>query len=435
MQKKYYINTYGCQMNVHESEKIAGMLLEHNYVAANNIEEADLIVYNTCCIRETAEKRIYGHLSKAKKMKKERPDLKIILCGCMAQKPGELPKLKARLPYVDLIIGTHNLYKLGEYLDKIQDENKYYEVWEKELPGLTAPVVRNNKISAFIDIMQGCNNFCSYCIVPYVKGRERSRDSESIIAEAQDLLSKGFKEITLLGQNVNSYKCPKTNMNFAGLLESLNNLDGKFKIRFMTSHPKDLSDEVIKTIANGKNLAKYIHLPVQSGNNRILKLMNRTYTREQYLERINKIREYMPDAGISSDLMVGFPSETEEEFLDSLRLIEEVKFNNLYTFIYNRRSGTKADLMEDQIPEEVKVDRIERIIKRQQEIANEEAKKSIGNVYKVLCEKVENGIGYGKSFEDRPVYFKADEDNIGQFIMVKVSKTKNTKLYGDIVNL
>ncbi|MCL2675980.1 MAG: tRNA (N6-isopentenyl adenosine(37)-C2)-methylthiotransferase MiaB [Firmicutes bacterium] len=456
MRKKYFVNTYGCQMNVHESEKIAGILKARGLCSAEKIEDADVIVYNSCCIRATAEQRIYGHLSKVKKLKESRPDLIAVLCGCMPQKPDALRPLKKRFPYIDVIIGTHNLNLLGEYLDKIEDEREggvgHYEIWESERAVCEVPVLRNNSLSAFVNIIEGCDNFCSYCIVPYVKGRERSRPAAAILDEVRGLIGRGFKEITLLGQNVNSYRDGGTS--FADLLRRLNGLgggdfgdggggsgglnesgtNGRFKLKFMTSHPKDLSEEVIKVIAEGDNLAKCIHLPVQSGSSRILRLMNRPYTREYYIDLIKLIRKYMPSAGLSSDLMVGFPSESEEDFLDSLRLVEEVRFNNLYTFIYNRRSGTKADLMEGQVDEKVKIERIEKMIKVQFAIGAEDAGKCVGQVFEVLCERAEKGFIYGKSWEDRPVYFKGRKELIGKFVKVRVASSKNTKLFGEILD-
>ncbi len=429
--KKFFINTYGCQMNVHESEKLAGILYERGCIQAKSNDDADIILLNTCCIRETAESRVLGNLGIIKKIKEKRPNVIVGICGCMPQKPGTAEMLKKRCPFIDIIIGTHNMYKLGEYLDEVERHAKVIEIWDKEHEMGQAPVHRDGKFSAYVNIMYGCDNFCSYCIVPYVRGRERSRDFNEIVNEVGSLVKAGYKEITLLGQNVNSYKGGSPE--FGNLLRALSEFDGDYRIKFMTSHPKDLTEDVVKAMASSDKIANYIHLPVQSGSDRILKLMNRKYTSGEYLEKIKMIRDYLPDVGISSDLMVGFPTETEEDYLCSEELVKKVRYNNLYTFIYSRRSGTVADKMDGQIDIKTKTDRIERLIKLQFEIGNELAKSYIGNTYRILCDHVDNETGYGKSSCDKSVSFKSDLQNLGQFVNVKITEVKNNKLIGVII--
>ena len=427
--KKYFINTYGCQMNVHESEKLAGILSLRGYTEAKTQEEADIILFNTCSIRETAESRVLGNLGIVKKIKERRPDIIVGICGCMSQRNGAAEMLKKRCPFIDIIFGTFNMYKLGEYIDEFQKSGKrIVEIWDKG--GVEdSPVLRSSGVNAWVNIMYGCDNFCSYCIVPYVKGRERSRRKEDIINEVKELVANGYKEVTLLGQNVNSYGGGSPE--FATLLSDLSDIDGKFRIKFMTSHPKDLSEDVAKIMSQSDKIAKYVHLPVQSGSDRILKLMNRKYTSSEYLERIAMIRSFVPNVGISSDLMVGFPSETEDDYLQSEELIKKVRYNNLYTFIYSRRSGTVADKMPEQIDIKVKTDRIERLIKTQFDIGNEIAISLVGKTYEILCDSFDNGICYGKSSCDKSVSFNGDESDVGKFLEVKIIQAKNNKLIGE----
>ena len=427
--KKYFINTYGCQMNVHESEKLAGILALRGYTQAESQEEADIILFNTCSIRETAESRVLGNLGIVKKLKERRPDIIVGICGCMSQRSGAAEMLKKRCPFIDIIFGTFNMHKLGEYIDELQKSGKkIVEIWDKG--GIEdSPVLRSSGVNAWVNIMYGCDNFCTYCIVPYVKGRERSRQKQDIIREVKELVSQGYKEITLLGQNVNSYGGGSPE--FAMLLSDLAEIDGKFRIKFMTSHPKDLSSDVVKVMSQSEKIAKYVHLPVQSGSDRILKLMNRKYTSKEYLDRVDMIRSYIPDVGISSDLMVGFPSETEQDYLDSENLVKRVKYNNLYTFIYSRRSGTVADKMPDQIDIATKTDRIERLIKTQFDIGNKIAADLVGSTYEVLCDSYDNGICYGKSSCDKSVSFEGSQQDVGQFLDVKITQAKNNKLIGE----
>lgn len=433
---KYYIHTYGCQMNVHESEKLAGILEEKGYLPTEKENDADIIVFNTCCVRETAETKILGNLGIVKKLKETKPDLKVCVCGCMAQKKGEADRLKKRCPFINLIFGTHNLYKFDQYLDEIMSGQNVIEVWDtdKTLPEKT-PIKRSDSVNAWVNIMYGCNNFCSYCIVPYVRGREISRTEQDVLQDVKTLISEGYKEITLLGQNVNSYGndfSDKSN-HFAALLEKCASFEGDYKIRFMTSHPKDLSEEVVKTIASCDKLADFIHLPVQAGSDRILSLMNRRYTSGQYLEKIDMIRSYIPDAGLSSDIMVGFPTETEEDFSDTMNIVKKVGYNNLYTFIYSRRSGTPADKME-QVELATKKRRIKELIALQFEIGCDLAKKCVGKTYRVLCDGYDGKTASGKSSCEKAIYFPSDINPVGKFVNVTVTHTKNNQLYGEIKN-
>ena len=433
---KYYIHTYGCQMNVHESEKLAGILEEKGYLPAEKENDADIIVFNTCCVRETAETKILGNLGIVKKLKETKPDLKVCVCGCMAQKKGEADRLKKRCPFINLIFGTHNLYKFDQYLDEIMSGQNVIEVWDtdKTLPEKT-PIKRSDSVNAWVNIMYGCNNFCSYCIVPYVRGREISRPEQDVLQDVKKLISEGYKEITLLGQNVNSYGndfSDKSN-HFAALLEKCASFEGDYKIRFMTSHPKDLSEEVVKTIASCDKLADFIHLPVQAGSDRILSLMNRRYTSGQYLEKIDMIRSYIPDAGLSSDIMVGFPTETEEDFSDTMNIVKKVGYNNLYTFIYSRRSGSPADKME-QVELATKKRRIKELIALQFEIGCDLAKKCVGKTYRVLCDGYDGKTASGKSSCEKAIYFPSDINPVGKFVNVTVTHTKNNQLYGEIKN-
>jgi len=419
-------------MNVHESEKIAGILRAKGYIESEKIEDADFILFNTCAIRETAENRVIGNLGIVKKIKEKNKNLIVAVCGCMTQKSATALNIKKRCPFVDIIIGTHNIYNLGNYLDEVEAGKKVFEILDTEgevTEGV--PLYRTSGVNAWVNIMYGCNNFCTYCIVPYVKGRERSRSVEDIVEEAKRVISEGYKEITLLGQNVNSYSY--NNTDFASLLERILSLDGDFRLKFMTSHPKDISEKVIKVISQSDKAAKYIHLPVQSGSDRILRLMNRKYDSKSYLEKIDMIRNYIPNVGISSDIIVGFPTETEMDFEDTMRLVEKVQYNNLYTFIYSRRSGTVADSMEGQIDLNVKTERIERLIAHQFEIGNNIAKNCIGKQYNVLVESYKDGVCHGKSECDKALAFYSAENLIGKFVNVKVTGCNNNKLLAELV--
>ena len=438
--KKYCVVTYGCQMNLHESEKISGILSGMGMSAVNEPENADVVVFNTCCIRDTAERRALGNIGKMKELKKKNKNLLIVVTGCMTQQNGFAENMKERYPYVDVILGTHNISDLENQIRiRLEKKKRVAAVLDTDgyIDDETTPVTRTSFPNAWVNINYGCNNFCTYCIVPYVRGRERSRDMKSIISECEKLINDGYKEITLLGQNVNSYgnDVPDENVNFANLLREVAKIDGKFRIRFMTSHPKDLTEDVVKAIRDNDKICNNIHLPIQAGSNSVLKNMNRRYTREHYLGLIDMIRRYLPDCGITTDIMVGFPYETEEDFLDTMDIVEKVRFSTAFTFIYSVRKGTKAAEM-PQIPYEIKQNRIKRLIARQNEITEEISKDYVGNVYEILVEGMQekkNGYVVGRTESGRLVSAKGDESMIGEFKNVKITAVKNAQLLGEIL--
>lgn len=437
--KKYCVVTYGCQMNLHESEKISGILSGMGMSAVNEPENADVMVFNTCCIRDTAERRALGNIGKMKELKKKNKNLLIVVTGCMTQQNGFAENMKERYQYVDVILGTHNISDLENQIRiRLEKKKRVAAVLDTDgyIDDETTPVTRTSFPNAWVNINYGCNNFCTYCIVPYVRGRERSRDMKSIISECEKLINDGYKEITLLGQNVNSYgnDVPDENVNFANLLREVAKIDGKFRIRFMTSHPKDLTEDVVKAIRDNDKICNNIHLPIQAGSNSVLKNMNRRYTREHYLGLIDMIRRYLPDCGITTDIMVGFPYETEEDFLDTMDIVEKVRFSTAFTFIYSVRKGTKAAEM-PQIPYEIKQNRIKRLIARQNEITEEISKDYVGNVYEILVEGMQekkNGYVVGRTESGRLVSAKGDESMIGEFKNVKITAVKNAQLLGEI---
>lgn len=438
--KKYCVVTYGCQMNLHESEKISGILSGMGMNAVNEPENADVVVFNTCCIRDTAERRALGNISKMKELKKKNKNLLIVVTGCMTQQNGFAENMKERYQYVDVILGTHNISDLENQIRiRLEKKKRVAAVLDTDgyIDDETTPVTRTSFPNAWVNINYGCNNFCTYCIVPYVRGRERSRDMKSIISECEKLINDGYKEITLLGQNVNSYgnDVPDENVNFANLLREVAKIDGKFRIRFMTSHPKDLTEDVVKAIRDNDKICNNIHLPIQAGSNSVLKNMNRRYTREHYLGLIDMIRRHLPDCGITTDIMVGFPYETEEDFLDTMDIVEKVRFSTAFTFIYSVRKGTKAAEM-PQIPYEIKQNRIKRLIARQNEITEEISKDYVGNVYEILVEGMQekkNGYVVGRTESGRLVSAKGDESMIGEFKNVKITAVKNAQLLGEII--
>ena len=438
--KKYCVVTYGCQMNLHESEKISGILSGMGMSAVNEPENADVVVFNTCCIRDTAERRALGNIGKMKELKKKNKNLLIVVTGCMTQQNGFAENMKERYQYVDVILGTHNISALENQIRiRLEKKKRVAAVLDTDgyIDDETTPVTRTSFPNAWVNINYGCNNFCTYCIVPYVRGRERSRDMKSIISECEKLINDGYKEITLLGQNVNSYgnDVPDENVNFANLLREVAKIDGKFRIRFMTSHPKDLTEDVVKAIRDNDKICNNIHLPIQAGSNSVLKNMNRRYTRENYLGLIDMIRRYLPDCGITTDIMVGFPYETEEDFLDTMDIVEKVRFSTAFTFIYSVRKGTKAAEM-PQIPYEIKQNRIKRLIARQNEITEEISKDYVGNVYEILVEGMQekkNGYVVGRTESGRLVSAKGDESMIGEFKNVKITAVKNAQLLGEIL--
>ncbi len=369
----YTIVTFGCQMNVHESEKIAGMLENMGYAPTEDKEKADIIVFNTCAIREGAEDRALGNIGNLKKMKKANPNKIIAVAGCMTQQKQVAEKLFKTFPFIDIIVGTHNLYELPTLINKkINEHKRTLENIEQADINENVPVTRTSGENAWVNIMYGCNNFCSYCIVPYVRGREVSRKKTDIINECKQVLASGkYKQITLLGQNVNSYCNPENNSNFADLLKSICELDGDFKLTFMTSHPKDISDEVIDILASEPKILKELHLPVQSGSTKILKAMNRKYTREHYIGIVDKLKAKIPNIRLTTDIIVGFPGETEDDFEDTCSLVRYVKYDGIFAFMYSKRSGTIAEKMPDQIPDEIKNFRVNKILQLEKEIQKE----------------------------------------------------------------
>ena len=374
---KYYIFTYGCQMNVHESEKLAAICEKMGYDLAEKREEADLIIFNTCAIREGAEDRVFGNVGALKKLKKQRKDLIVAVCGCMTQKQQTAEYMLKTFPFVDIVIGTFNLPNFEHYVNAVKAGRRQLEILQEGDIDESVPYKRTSGENAWVNIMQGCNNFCTYCIVPYVRGREKSRQKENILQEIRDVVAEGkYKKITLLGQNVNSYGKDLTPaVSFAQLLEEICQIEGDFKVWFMTSHPKDLTDDVIDVIAREDKILKDIHLPAQSGNDRILHLMNRKYTREKYLGIINKIREKIPNCRITSDFIVGFPTETEEEFEDTMSLVDTVKYDSIFAFMYSPREGTVASKMDGQVPQEIKQRRVNALLALEKQIQQQEGKK------------------------------------------------------------
>lgn len=368
----YHIVTFGCQMNVHESEKIAYILENKGYSFTPDREKADIIVFNTCAIREGAEDRFLGNVGALKRQKKANPNLLIAVCGCATQKQSTAEYIKKTFPFVDIVIGTFNLANLGTYIEEAKNK-RVFEQWQEGELDETQGYNRTSGDNAWVNIMQGCNNFCTYCIVPYVRGREKSRKPENILNEIRQIVSEGkYKKITLLGQNVNSYgKDLQPQMTFTQLLKEISKIEGDFQITFMTSHPKDITDELIEEIAYNPKMIKSLHLPAQSGNNRILKLMNRNYTREKYLQIIQKIKALVPNIVLTSDFIVGFPTETEEEFLDTLDLVRQVKFASIFAFMYSSREGTVAAKMDGQVADEIKHERVNRLLNLEKQIQKE----------------------------------------------------------------
>ena len=440
MDKKLFcISTYGCQMNEEDSEKLSGMLKSQGYERTENKEEASIIIFNTCCVRENAENKVFGNLGQLKQLKKKNPNLVIAICGCMMQQVGMADKVLKTFPYVDIIFGTHNAHKFPEYLHRVLQEGvQVKEILNKEegiVEGL--PIDRKSDVKAFVTIMYGCNNFCTYCIVPYVRGRERSRKSEDIIKEIEELVSQGYTEITLLGQNVNSYgKGLEEDIDFAGLLRKVNEVKGLERVRFMTSHPKDLSDDVIMAIKECDKLCEQVHLPVQSGSSRILKEMNRHYDREYYLDLVKKIKSEIPDVTLTTDIIIGFPGETEEDFLDTLSLCEEVGYDSAFTFIYSRRNHTPADKMENQIPDDIKHDRFNRLVEAINKKVVIKNKEYEGKVVEVLVEgpsKNDETKLTGRTRNGKLVNFAGDEKLVGELVNLKIVRAQPFSLIGEIV--
>jgi len=436
--KTFWICTWGCQMNEEDSEKLSGGLKPLGYVRTDSKEEADIIIFNTCCVRENAEQKVDGNLGALKKLKKENPNKVIAVTGCMMQQEGMADKIIGKFPFVDIIIGTHNAYKFTEYLGRaLGGERPIVEIWDKEADIIEgAPIDRASTIKGFVTIMYGCNNFCTYCIVPHVRGRERSRNSAEIIKEIENMVKEGYKEITLLGQNVNSYgKGLDENINFAELLRRINKVDGIERVKFMTSHPKDLSDEVIDVIAAGDKLCESIHLPVQSGSSRILKKMNRHYTREQYLESIRKIKERIPNGALTTDIIVGFPGESNVEFEATYEFLKGIKLSKMHIFKYSKRTGTKAAEMPFQVDGLIKEERSKKLIELNNALEVEFMEKFIGREMRVLYEEAISGkentyVGYTENYIK--VITESDENLEGKIVPTKLAAVKQENMIGII---
>jgi len=437
MAQKYHIVTYGCQMNVHESEKIAGILRRVGYTESGALEEADIIVFNTCCIRENAENHAFGNIGALKKLKKQKPELLIAVGGCMTQEKGKTEVLKKKFPFIDIMFGTLNLEDLETLiLRKRTQKKKVIEIREKEGEIIEFPdAYRTSYPNAWVNIMYGCNNFCSYCIVPYVRGRERSRKSEHILNEVRQLVKEGYKEITLLGQNVNSYGSDgKTDMTFAQLLDAVASIEGNFRVRFMTSHPKDFNEDVVKVMEKHRKICRLVHLPVQSGSNAVLKEMNRRYTREKYLSEIEMLKSRLPEAEVTTDIIVGFPGETEDDYLQTEDLVKTVDYASAFTFVYSPRQGTKAAEMDNQIPEDVQKDRIMRLVELVNSLTRKKSEKYVGKTVEILCEDYDakKGLYLGRDEFGRMGYFQSEKDVIGQFIQLKITKANGISLFGEM---
>ena len=435
--KKAYTKAYGCAQNEADMETIRGMLQIMGYDFTDEPAEADIIVINTCAVREGAEDRIYGNVGAFKKLKEKNHELIIVICGCMTQRPGPADKLKKSYPYVDIVFGTHGIEKFPQkLLKRLETGKRVFEIDEKSEIVEGLPVKRKESTSANVSIIYGCNNFCSYCIVPYTRGRERSRNWENIVREVEGLAAKGVTEITLLGQNVNSYgKDLPDGLSFAGLLRKINEIGGIKRIRFMTSHPKDLSDELILAMAECDKVCKQLHLPVQAGSNRVLKDMNRKYTREDYLALVERIRKAMPDITLTTDIIVGFPNETEEEFKDTLDIIKKVRYDGIFSFIYSRRSGTPAAKMPDTTPEKEKSENLSKLLEVQKEIQLEINKNYQGKTLEVLVDgtsKTDETLLSGRSEGGKIVHFPGKKELVGQYVNVKITTVKSFYLTGEI---
>lgn len=433
------ITTFGCQMNARDSEKLSGILREAGYVETES-EDADFVIYNTCTVRENANLRVYGRLGVLHGYKKKNPHMKIALCGCMMQEATVVEKLQKSYRFVDLIFGTHNIFKFAELLAMtLESDRMIIDIW-KDTDQIVEdlPNERKYAFKSGVNIMFGCNNFCSYCIVPYVRGRERSREAKDIVREIEALVKDGVVEVMLLGQNVNSYgKNLEQPMTFAELLREIEQIDGLERIRFMTSHPKDLSDDLIKVMANSKKICPHLHLPLQSGSSRILKAMNRRYDKEKYLALAKKIRERMPDIALTTDIIVGFPGETEEDFQETLDVVRQVRYDSAFTFIYSKRTGTPAAVMEDQIPEDVVKDRFDRLLKEVQTISKEMAERFTGNEETVLVEEKNSQMdGYvtGRLGNNHVVHFEGSEELIGKLIRVRLDECRGFYYMGTMLD-
>ncbi len=433
----YHIQTFGCQMNARDSEKLAGILEQIGYVESDS-EQADFVIYNTCSVRENANTRVYGRLGHLNVIKKQNQNMLIAMCGCMMQEPDEIEKIKTTYRFVDIVFGTHNIFKFAELIyDRLQSDRMIIDIWKdtnqivEDLPN-----VRKFSFKSGINITYGCNNFCSYCIVPYVRGRERSREPKDIIREIERFVSEGVKEVMLLGQNVNSYgKNLDTPITFAELLTEVARIEGLERIRFMTPHPKDLSDELIEVMRVTPKVCRHIHLPLQSGSSRILKLMNRHYTKEAYLILVEKIRKALPDVALTTDIIVGFPGETEEDFEDTIDVVKQAEFDSAFTFIYSKRIGTPAAAMENQVPEDVTKRRFDRLLEVVSEGASKRCGRDVGKAMPVLVEEVNEQhpeLVTGRLSNNTLVHFPGDASMVGQIISVLLKESKGFYYIGEI---
>ena len=434
------VATFGCQMNAHDSEKIIGILKKIGYEVVEDAKKADFVLYNTCTVRENANLKVYGRLGHLKKLKEKNPSMMIALCGCMMQENIVIEKLKKSYKFVDVVFGTHNIFKLAELMfNAFYEDKTVYDIWEDTTMIVeNLPSERKYAFKTGVNIMYGCNNFCSYCIVPYVRGRERSRKPEDIINEIKELVKDGVVEIMLLGQNVNSYgKNLEEKVSFAKLLTMIEEIEGLERIRFMTSHPKDLSDELIDVMANSKKICNHLHLPVQSGSTDILTKMNRRYTKESYLELVRKIKEKMPDISLTTDIIVGFPGETEEDFLETVDMVKQVEYDSAYTFIYSKRTGTPAASYDNQVPEDVVKDRFDRLLKVVQDISAKRAYMLEGTLQEALVEEIndhDSELVTGRLSNNLLVHFKGDASLIGKIAKVKLNECKGFYYFGDMVD-
>lgn len=441
--RKYHIHTFGCQMNEHDSEIISGILEQRGFEPTDTIENADIIIFNTCCVRENPERKVYGRVASLKNLKLEKPDLIIGIAGCMTQQPGEAERIAKRLPYVDLVFGAMNIHELPELLDQVEAGHKSYRVWEGDTQGDSGiveglPMRRVPGVSAWVSIIYGCNNFCSYCIVPYVRGRERSRRFEDIVAEVEGLGQEGFSEITLLGQNVNAYGRDLDNgRDFADLLHALDRTPGISRIRYMTSHPRDFSQKLIDEIASSETVCEHFHLPLQAGSNKILSRMNRGYTIERYADLVCRIRQAVPGCSITTDLIVGFPGEDDDAFAETLRAVEEVRFDSAFTFVYSPRRGTAAASMPNQVPDDVKSARIQELLDTQSTITEEINMTLRGQVVEVLVEgesKTNPSMVVGRTRTNKLVIFaEQPEIHKGDMVLVKITNPQAWTQIGEVI--
>ncbi len=433
-----YVMTFGCQQNVADSEKLMGLARDMGYTLTDNEEDADLILVNTCAIREHAENKALSTIGQYKRLKERNPDLVIGVCGCMVVQQHRRDQLKKSYPYVDFVLGTSVLHRLPETLLRIfREKKRRFDATEECVIAEGVPIVRDSTYRAYVTIMYGCNNFCSYCIVPYVRGRERSREPAEVIAEVRALVAQGYKDITLLGQNVNSYgKERDDGYNFARLMKELDAIEGDFLLRFMTSHPKDASRELIDVMASGKHIARHFHLPLQSGSDDVLLRMNRRYDREKYLQTLDYMRERMPDITVTSDIIVGFPGETDEDFEGTISMLERARFDMLYSFIYSPRKGTPAAAMENPVPRAVQNARFDRLLAVQEKIATEKNMPLVGTTVRVLCDgksKTDERMLSGRTSGNKIVFFPDDGTEAGVFVHVKIDRAAPFALYGEHV--